>query len=158
MIKKRLFLGLLLLVTILSGVSFANDAMKFDRLAREEGLVPIFTVGSFGIKGLAYVPSSGRMFYVMPIFGPDGRQLGVNTEFVIDYNFKGDIVLALSNLLTSLAGLPKGDEAVMALICDLATSERYDATKVDAGIISGETGLGTLAGWKSRFVSFQITR
>lgn len=154
--KKLVIIGLIIVCLGFGRLAQANDAEKFAELAKKEGLVSFFKIKAGNIVGQPYLSASGRLFYVMPVFDPDGRMLGFITEFASGYQSKGDIVLALNNILTGMAGFSPSDKAVLSLVCDLATIERFDETKFFCGTISGETRWGEIMGLKSRFINFRL--
>ena len=96
--KKRivfLCLALLLFSSIAEAMS-ETDAEKFERLAKEVGLVRFINIKTEEIIAKTYTLPSGKLFLVMAVFGSKGDFRGFTTEFAVDYQPKGEIVKIIS--------------------------------------------------------------
>ena len=158
--KKRivfLCLALLLFSSIAEAMS-ETDAEKFERLAKEVGLVRFINIKTEEIIAKTYTLPSGKLFLVMAVFGSKGDFRGFTTEFAVDYQPKGEIVKIISEIIEGMWSLSRNDDSVQDLVAHLVVAKKIREGKFVSGNIQVFTQPGKILLRDSCFIDFRPGR
>lgn len=158
--KKRIVF-LCLIILLFSGNTEAagrTDAEKFERLAKNAGLVRFVNVKAEEITAKTYALPSGKLFIVMAVFDSKGGFRGFTTEFAVDYQPRGELVNIISEIIEGMWNLPRNDEAVKTMVSHLVVAKKIKEGKFFSGSIQGFMRPGKILSHDSRFIDFRPKR